>query len=161
MKIKVFTTGGSIDKCYSTASSSFEVDEPQAAVILEESNVAFEYEVEALFRKDSLEITSADRQRIVDSVCNEPCRHILITHGTDTMIETARALHGIPGKVIVITGSMQPAAFRNTDAYFNLGGAVIALQTLPDGIYIVMNGRVLDPLRAVKNHAQDRFEEYS
>jgi L-asparaginase len=63
--------------------------------------------------------------------------------------------------VIVITGSMQPAAFRNTDAYFNLGGAVIALQTLPDGIYIVMNGRVLDPLRAVKNHAQDRFEEYS
>lgn len=159
MKIKIFTTGGSIDKHYATQSSSFEVGEPQAAAILQAGNVTLEYEVEPLLRKDSLEITPADRQQILARVRAEASRHILITHGTDTMVETARLLQGLPGKVIVLTGAMQPAAFRQTDAHFNLGGAVIALQTLPEGVYIVMNGRVFDPLKTSKNVSQNRFEE--
>ena len=84
---------------------------------------------------------------------------ILITHGTDTMVQTARKLVGIPGKTIVLTGSMQPARFRVTDAEFNLGTAVAAVQALTPGVYIVMNGRVFDPLRCRKNVADHRFEE--
>jgi L-asparaginase len=159
MRIKVFTTGGSIDKQYVTSSSTFEVGEPQAAAILQEAIVTLGYEVESLLRKDSLEFTPIDREQIVNKVRAEHGSHILITHGTDTMVETAQALHDISGKVIVLTGAMQPAAFRSTDAHFNLGGAIIALQTLPEGVYIVMNGKVFDPFHASKNRTLERFEE--
>ncbi|MEW5872546.1 MAG: asparaginase domain-containing protein [Chloroflexota bacterium] len=161
MKIKVFTTGGSIDKAYSTQSSSFEVGEPQVASILCDANAAFEYEIEPLLRKDSLEITPAERAALVDRVRSDPHHYILITHGTDSMIATGLALADIPGKVIVLTGAMQPAEFRHTDAHFNLGGAITALQTLPEGVYIVMNGQVFDPQYAKKNLAQNRFETRS
>ena len=92
MKVKVFATGGSIDKIYSTLSSSFEVGGPQAGTILGDANVTFEYEVESLLKKDSLELTEDDRALITATVQEEACRHILITHGTDTILETARAL---------------------------------------------------------------------
>jgi L-asparaginase len=75
------------------------------------------------------------------------------------MVQTARLLGRVPGKVIVLTGAMQPAAFKRTDAAFNVGCAVIAVQTLPEGVYVVMNGRVLDPRTTEKNCALDRFEE--
>ena len=158
-KIKIFTTGGSIDKVYSTVSSQFEVGAPQAAAILGEANVGIEYEIEALLAKDSLELTDADREMITRRVREETCRYVLITHGTDTMVNTARALTGIPGKVIVLTGAMQPAAFKHSDAAFNLGFALAALQTLTEGVYIAMNGRVFDPIRVRKNLQLDRFEE--
>lgn len=157
--VKIFTTGGSIDKRYSTQESAFVVGEPQSESILQEANVNLEYEVEVLLRKDSLEITDEDRRMIVEQVASDPHRHIVITHGTDTMILTAKALSQVPDKVIVLTGAMQPAAFKRTDAAFNVGGAVIAAQTLPPGVYIVMNGRVFDPHRARKNMALDQFEE--
>jgi L-asparaginase len=159
MKIKVFTTGGSIDKTYSTQTSSFEVGEPQAGSILRQGNLVDEFEVVELLRKDSLEITPEDRRRIVAAVAAAPEHCILVTHGTDTLAETGRALAHVRGKVIVLTGAMQPADFTRTDAFFNLGGAVIALQTLPEGVYLVMNGRVFDPQRAVKDIAHNRFEE--
>jgi L-asparaginase len=158
-KIKIFTTGGSIDKVYSTQSSQFEVGVPQAESILGEANVGCEYEVEALLMKDSLEISDEEREMIAARVRGEACKLILITHGTDTMVNTALALTDIPGKVIVLTGAMQPAAFKHSDAAFNLGFALAALQTLPQGVYIAMNGRVFDPLRARKNLQLDRFEE--
>jgi L-asparaginase len=158
-RIKIFTTGGSIDKTYSTQSSQFEVGPPQAAAILGEANVGIEYEIEALLAKDSLEISDEEREMIAGRVRDEACQHILITHGTDSMLNTALALTDIPGKVIVLTGAMQPAAFKRSDAAFNLGFALAAVQTLPEGVYIAMNGKIFDPLRARKNTQMDRFEE--
>lgn len=159
MRIKIFTTGGSIDKTYSTQVSNFVVGAPQVGQILRESNVTFDYEVESLCQKDSLEMTADDREMVAEKVREAAERYILITHGTDTMVETGRVLSGIPGKVIVLTGAMQPAGFKRSDAAFNVGFAVAALQTLPEGVYLAMHGRIFDPRRARKNVAMDRFEE--
>jgi L-asparaginase len=104
-------------------------------------------------------MTDADRQFIRQQIEVDPNPRIVVTHGTDTVIQTARALDGIPGKTIVLTGSMQPARFRNTDAVFNIGAAMGAVQALPPGVYVVMNGRIFDPKRLRKNAAQQRFEE--
>jgi L-asparaginase len=158
MHIKIYTTGGSIDKTYSTRESNFVVGAPQVDQILKEANVSAAYTIEALFSKDSLDLSDADRRVILNKVRSTPERHILITHGTDTMIATARLLGAVSGKVIVLTGAMQPAAFKLSDAAFNVGGAMIALQTLLDGVYIVMNGKVFDPFAARKNLELDRFE---
>ena len=159
VQIKIFTTGGSIDKLYSTEKSDFVVGAPQIERILEEGNVTIDYEVESLLRKDSLDITEGDRQLILERVAQTPHRHIVVTHGTDTMIDTAQALASIQGKVIVLTGAMRPAAFRETDAAFNVGSAMTAVQTLPEGVYLVMNGRIFDPQRTWKDVPRDRFIE--
>jgi L-asparaginase len=158
MKIRIYTTGGSIDKVYSAKESAFVVGEPTIAQILEEANVSLDYEIEPLLAKDSLEIAERDRRLIVRKVKADPQRHIVITHGTDTIIETAKRLFKISGKVIVLTGAMQPSAFKHTDAAFNVGCAVVAVQTLPEGVYVVMNGRVFDPHKTTKNMDLDRFE---
>jgi L-asparaginase len=158
MTLKIFTTGGSIDKIYSTKSSDFVVADPQIDDILRDANVSVAYGIVSLMKKDSLEITPADRQLIVEAVTAAPQQRIIITHGTDTMIDTAKALTGIPDKVIVLTGAMQPAAFKHTDAAFNIGCAVTAVQTLPDGVYIVMNGKIFDPINSRKNIDRNRFE---
>ena len=157
--IKIYTTGGSIDKYYSSITSEFEVGDPQIRAILDQANVDVDYEIDSLFKKDSLQLTDRDRALIHDKIQGDPHNRIIITHGTDTMVETALSLIDIPGKIIIITGAMQPAAFRETDAHFNIGCAVIALQTLTEGVYIVMNGRVLDPRFSKKNLQKDRFEE--
>ena len=158
MKIKIFTTGGSIDKYYSTQTSDLEVGEPAIENILSEAGVTLEYEIESLFRKDSLNLTHDDRQIMLAKIEADPHRNILIIHGTDTMIETARTLGNIPRKTIVLTGAMQPAAFKRTDAYFNIGFAFSAIQLLPEGIYIAMNGQIWDPAKARKNLSLNRFE---
>ncbi len=159
MKIKIFTTGGSIDKRYSTQTSDFIVADPQIETILRDGNVAFEFEIEPLLRKDSLAITEEDRRLILEKIQHEPLKHIIITHGTDTMPETARTLAAVKGKTICLTGAMQPAAFKQTDAYFNIGFAAAAVQILPAGVHLVMNGRVFDPNRVRKNVPLDRFED--
>jgi L-asparaginase len=158
MHVKIFTTGGSMDKGYSTLASEFLVLEPQVGGILQAAGVTVTYEIEALFRKDSLEITEEDRELILEKVQGDPCPHVLITHGTDTMALTGRRLSGIPGKTIVLTGAMQPAAFKESDAPFNVGFALAALQTLPPGVYLAMNGRIFDPHTARKNVELDLFE---
>jgi len=159
MHIKIFTTGGSFDKGYSTRESDFVVMEPQVSGVLYTANVTVPFEVEPLLRKDSLEITDDDRALIRRQVEADPARHVLITHGTDTMARTGRSLEGIPEKVIVLTGAVQPATFRESDAHFNVGFAFAAVQILPPGVYLAMNGRIFDPLRARKNTETDRFEE--
>ncbi|MDQ2697091.1 MAG: asparaginase domain-containing protein [Pseudomonadota bacterium] len=159
MKIKIFTTGGTIDKLYFDAMSEYAIGEPQIGQVLHEALVAFDYEVESLLKKDSLDLTDADRDLIRRRVEADPARLILVTHGTDTMVETGRRLAGIPGKVIVLTGSLSPARFKLTDAVFNIGLAVGAVQSLPEGAYIAMNGRIYDPARTRKNRAANRFEE--
>jgi len=159
MRIKFFTTGGTIDKIYFDAKSEFEVGPPQVLEVINEANITFEYEIESILRKDSLDMTDADRELIRQRVHAEPCSRVVITHGTDTMVKTARALGGIAGKRIVLTGSMQPARFRSTDAVFNIGAAIGAIQTVAPGVYIVMNGRVFDPSRTRKNPEKNCFEE--
>jgi L-asparaginase len=159
MKIKIFTTGGTIDKIYFDAKSEFEVGPPQVSELLQDANVTFEFAVESILRKDSLDMTGADRALIRERVAADAAARIVVTHGTDTMVLTALALKGILGKTIVLTGSMQPARLRVTDAGFNLGTAVAAVQTLPTGVYIAMNGRIFNPDTARKNAAGNRFEE--
>jgi len=159
MKIHVIATGGTIDKIYFDASSEYEVGDPRVAEILRDANVRFDFTVESVLRKDSLEITESDRELIRTRVVASSADRILITHGTDTMVQTALALFGIDGKTIVITGAMQPARFRESDAVFNVGVAIGALQTLASGVYIAMNGRIFDPKSARKNKELNCFEE--
>jgi L-asparaginase len=158
MTLKIFTTGGTLDKVYFDTNSEFQVGEPGIVELLAEANVAFAYEVESLMRKDSLDLTDDDRYLIHARIAADPADHILITHGTDTMVETAKLLTNIERKTIVLTGSMQPARLRASDAAFNVGAAVVAAQTLPPGVYIVMNGCVFDPRTARKNREHQRFE---
>jgi L-asparaginase len=159
MKIKVFTTGGSLDKRYSTRDSDFIVQGPQVGDILEDANVNFEYQIEPLLRKDSLDLSEEDRDLIAARVEGDPCEKILITHGTDTMAETGRRLASVGGKTIVLTGAMQPASFKQTDAHFNVGFALAALQLLPPGVYLAMNGKLFNPDETRKNMELGRFEE--
>lgn len=158
MKIKIFTTGGTFDKVYFDALSEFKIGEPMVDALLVEANVNFDYDIESLLKKDSLEMDDGDRESIRQAVAAAPQSLILITHGTDTMVDSARALQGIVGKTIVLFGAMQPARMRYSDAMFNLGVASAAVQTLPAGIYIAMNGQIFDALKVSKNRAQSRFE---
>jgi L-asparaginase len=121
-------------------------------------HVAFDFEVTALMRKDSLHLGESDRQLIRATAEASETGHILITHGTDSMVETAEVLSDIPGKTIVLTGALNPARFRDSDAIFNIGCAVGAVQALSPGVYIAMNGKVWDPKHVRKNVRQNRFE---
>jgi len=157
--IEIFTTGGTIDKLYFDAKSNFQIGDPQILELLREANLTLELKVTPLLRKDSLEMTDADRETIRQAIIASAEQQIVITHGTDTMVQTARQLLDIPGKTIVLTGSMQPARFRATDALYNAASALTATQTLPAGVYIAMNGRIFDPRKVRKNVAENRFEE--
>jgi len=159
MKLKFLTTGGTIDKVYFDAKSEFQVGPPQVLEIIKEANVSFEFEIESILQKDSLDMSDEDRQLIRRRVESDRCSLIVVTHGTDTMVETGRALLGIPGKTVVLTGSMQPARFRSTDAVFNIGSAIGAVQSRAPGVYIAMNGRIFDPVRTRKNPERNCFEE--
>ena len=159
MTIYILTTGGTIDKVYFDKKSDYEVGDPQADSVLKRANVTVSYTVKSLMRKDSIEMTDEDRRAICDAVKSVSSDKIVITHGTDTMIETAMMLAGIAGKTIVMTGSMYPAGFHDSDAVFNIGSALTAVQILPPGVYITMNGRVFNPAAARKNRIQNCFEE--
>lgn len=158
MKIKIITTGGTIDKIYFDDKSEFQIGDPQIAEVLKEANITLDYEVIPLMRKDSLDMTDKDRELIHEEIRSDSHKHFIVTHGTDTMILTAKALCNIHAKVIVLTGAMQPAKFRMTDAVFNIACAITAVQLLPDGVYIAMNGRIFNPEKARKNNKLNRFE---
>ena len=159
MIIKIITTGGTIDKTYFDKKSKYEVGEPQASGVLERANVVVDYEVLSVMQKDSLDMDDADREIIKKTIASDSADRIIITHGTDTMIETADYLQKIPNKTVVLTGSMYPAQYRDSDAVFNLGCALIGVQTLKPGVYIAMNGRIFNPQKSSKNVALNRFEE--
>ncbi len=157
-ELLIVTTGGTIDKVYFDDKSDFQVGEPQIGRILQELGVAFHFNVIPIIRKDSLHIDAADRELLRATIAAQGARHVLVTHGTDTMVETAKVLAGIVDKTIVLTGALNPAGFRGSDAEFNIGTAVGAVQSLPAGVYIAMNGRVWDPARVRKNVVANRFE---
>ena len=111
-KLLIITTGGTIDKIYFDDKSDYQIGEPQISQILHAMHVAFDFEVSALMRKDSLHLDDGDRRLIRDAVAASDTDHVLITHGTDTMVETAMLLQEIQGKSIVLTGALNPARFR-------------------------------------------------
>ncbi len=155
--IDIFTTGGTIDKIYFDALSEYHIGPTPLPDILAENNVYVPHRVTQLMRKDSLELTDDDRQAIHDAVAASDADKILVTHGTDTMVQTGQVLADITGKAIVLTGAMQPATLRNSDAEFNVGFALAATQTLPHGVYIAMNGEIFDPATAKKDREAHRF----
>ena len=155
----ILTTGGTIDKVYFDAAFEFEVGDPTVPHIFEDVSADIDYELISLFRKDSLEITDEDRAKIRTACEESSHRQILITHGTDTMTQTAEELQGLPDKIIVLTGAMAPARFRVTDAIFNVGAAVGALQSLTEGVYLAMNGRIFEAGTVRKNRDAGRFEK--
>ena len=156
--LSIVTTGGTIDKIYFDDKSAYEIGDPQIGKILDTLGVAFTFEVLPALRKDSLHIDEADRDLLRRLIEAQPHRHVLVTHGTDTMVETAAVLASIQGKVIVLTGALNPARFQGSDAVFNIGCAVGAVQSLPDGVYIAMNGRIWNPAHVRKNRDANRFE---
>ncbi len=159
LKIQIITTGGTIDKVYYDAKSDYQIGDPQVKAILDRVGATIEYEITDIFHKDSLDITDLDRQSVVEEVLRTEVEYIILTHGTDTMVETAKLLQNqVTGKTIILVGSLTPARFRETDAEFNIGVAVGAVQSLPHGIYVAMNGVVFDPSKVRKNRAENRFE---
>lgn len=159
MFIRFITTGGTIDKIYFDDLSQFEVGDSQIKHILTEGLVQFDYDVVSLFQKDSLDMTDDDRQVLRDYIANDDGSRYVVTHGTDTMPQTAEALLGLDTKTIVLTGALTPARFRTTDAVFNVGMAVAAVQTSAPGVYIAMSGQVFTAGKVRKNRAANRFEK--
>jgi len=158
-KISIITVGGTIDKIYFDAKSEYEVGPPNIEKVLGELNLSIDYSIISLLRKDSLDMTDSDRSLIYETVKKDPSDRILITHGTDTMVETAKYLADIKGKTIVLTGAHEPALFKTSDALFNIGCALGALQVLKEGAYIAMNGKVFQATKVWKNVEKNRFEE--
>ena len=158
MKVAILTTGGTFDKVYFDANSEYSIGDPCITSILDEGNVNSDYRIQSILKKDSLDITSKERQIIKNSV--EECaeERIIIIHGTDTMVETAKSLEDIKDKTIVLTGAMQPARFKKTDAIFNSGFALAAAQILEYGVYITMNGMVFHSDNVKKNIYLGKFE---
>ena len=158
MKVIFLATGGTIDKVYFDALSTFQVGESMLSSMLEEVNVTLDYEVIQLMRKDSLEMTEEDRVMIRDLIKEHAESRFVVTHGTDTMVQTAQAIGQLPGKTVILTGALSPARFKGSDALFNLGSAVGAVQAIDEGTFISMNGNLFNPENVQKNRAQNRFE---
>jgi L-asparaginase len=158
MHIAIFTTGGTIDKVYFDAKGHYQVGAPMVRELLEHARLAEMPQVTELLRKDSLEMTEADRQAIRAALAACTAPRILVTHGTDTMVATARALTGLPGKTIVLTGALQPGRFADSDAAFNLGLAFGAVQLCSPGVYVVANGTIFPADKVRKNLELNRFE---
>ncbi len=162
MDVQIFTTGGTIDKVYFDARSDYAVGDPQIVDILQTAAAGFSYRSEVLTQKDSLDLTEEDREHIVHQVASSSSKRVILTHGTDTMVETAKAvserLGETPNKTVVLVGSLTPARFKSSDAEFNIGFAAAAVQLLPPGVHIAMNGQIFDPCNVRKNRDENRFE---
>lgn len=123
---------------------SFKIESPAYDRILKRISPSFEFETKTILQKDSLDITDGDRKLILEACKSTGIDKIVITHGTDTMVQTAELLNQIDDKTIVLTGALSPELFRDTDADFNLGTAVGAVGVLKNGVYIAMNGRIFN-----------------
>lgn len=161
MNLHIITTGGTIDKIYFDAKSDYQVGDPVIGELLDSMGARLDYTVESAMRKDSLDLTDADRERMRSLAEHCAADKVLITHGTDGMVSTGKALKGISGKTIVLTGALQPAAFKSSDAIFNIGCAIGALQGAQPGVYIAMNGRLFDIDNVRKNLQLNCFETLS
>lgn len=160
--IRVFVTGGTFDKQYDELTGSLSFGDTHLPEMLRLGRSRVDVSVRTLMMIDSLEMTDADRALIVDQCRQASESQIVVTHGTDTMVETARALATveppIAAKTIVLTGAMVPYAFGSSDGLFNLGSALSFVQVLPAGVYVAMNGRYFPWDRVRKNKQTGVFE---
>jgi len=157
--IRIFVTGGTFDKTYDEIRGVLSFEDTHLSEMLRLGRSQVDVTVRTLMMVDSLEMTDADRQLIVRNCVQSSEERIVITHGTDTMVETARALAaGVPHKTIVITGAMIPYAFGSSDGLFNLGSALSFAQILPPGVYIAMNGQHFAWDKVRKNRETGVFE---
>jgi L-asparaginase len=158
--VRVFVTGGTFDKEYNELNGSLFFKDTHLPEMLRLGRSRIDVSISTLMMIDSLEMTAADRARIVDECGRAAETRILITHGTDTMVDTAAALatKRPAGKTIVLTGAMIPYAFGSSDGLFNLGSALSFVQALPAGVYVAMNGRCFDWNKVRKNRASGVFE---
>lgn len=160
MRVRILVTGGTFDKEYDELSGRLFFRDTHVPEMLRLGRCRLDIEVETLMMIDSLDMTDTDRARIVERCRQAPEQAIVITHGTDTMVETARVLGGaqLDGKTIVLTGAMVPYAFGSSDGLFNLGSALSFAQVLPAGVYIAMNGMHFRWDRCRKNRETGVFE---
>jgi L-asparaginase len=162
MAIRILITGGTFDKEYDEFEGKLFFKDTHVQEMLRLGRCRVEVAVRTVMMVDSLVMTDADRQAILSNCRQAPESRIVVTHGTDTMVETGRVLaEGRTGKTIVLTGAMVPYAFGSSDGLFNLGSALSFAQVLPPGVYIAMNGMCLPAERARKNKALGVFEEES
>jgi L-asparaginase len=156
--LEILTTGGTIDKVYFDKKSNYEVGDPFVEELLHKMNVNISFKVKSLMRIDSLDMTDIHREVILKYIINSNANNFLITHGTDSIVETAIYLKKITDKTIVLTGSLKPAIFIDNDAIFNVGSAFTSAQILNNGVYIVINGQVFNPDNVRKNLEKNVFE---
>ena len=160
MAIRVLVTGGTFDKEYDEIRGAFSFHDTHLPELLRQGRCGLDLEIRTLMMVDSLDMTDADRDLIAEQCARSPEDRIVITHGTDTMVETARALAhaGLSERTIVLTGAMVPFAFGSSDGLFNLGSALSFAQVLPAGVYVAMNGRCFPWDDVRKNRDSGRFE---
>jgi L-asparaginase len=160
--IRIFVTGGTFDKEYNELTGALFFQETHLPEMLRLGRSRVEVAISTLMMVDSLDMTDADRMLIVGQCRHAPEKHIVVTHGTDTMVDTARALGrafpSLADKTIVLTGAMVPYAFGSSDGLFNLGSALSFVQTLSPGVYVAMNGRCFEWDRVRKNRETGAFE---
>ncbi len=162
MKIRILVTGGTFDKEYDELTGALFFRNTHLPEMLRLGRSKLDVEMQTVCMLDSLEMGGAQRARILDACVASPEHRILVTHGTDTMVETATVLaQGLTGsvKTVVLTGAMVPFAFGSSDGLFNLGSALSFVQVLPAGVYVAMNGRCFPWNNVRKNKAEGVFEE--
>ena len=157
MSIQIFITGGTIAKRYDEISGELVFDADHLTKLLQEARCTADINIETLMLKDSLEMDDVDREIIYQSCLSTKADKIIITHGTDTMIETATKLSDIPDKTIILTGAMIPYAFRGSDAMFNVGTALGAVSAMANGVYLAMNGHVFIYNNVYKDKERGEF----
>jgi L-asparaginase len=162
MSIRILVTGGTFDKEYNERTGQLSFKDTHLAEMLRLGRSRVEVNIRTVMMIDSLDMTDADRALIVQNCTQAPEERIVITHGTDTMTETAAAVAAaVHGKTVVLTGAMIPYAFGSSDGLFNLGSALSFVQVLPPGVYIAMNGKCFPWDRVRKNRERGEFEEIS
>ncbi len=160
MRIRLYVTGGTFDKEYNEISGELFFKDSHVREMLKLGRCNLDVHIRTLMMIDSTEMTDMDRELIRKACAESSDDHIVITHGTDTMSETARFLgESVEGKTIVLTGALVPYTFGSSDGLFNLGSALAFAQTLPPGVYVAMNGRIFDWNNVRKNRASGSFEE--
>jgi L-asparaginase len=161
MKILFIQTGGTIDKDYPKTRKgwAFEIDKPAVKRILHKLNPSFSYDILSILKKDSLDINEQDRKLIINQCINSKEDKIIITHGTDSIIDTANSLSEIKNKTIILTGALRPERFSNSDADINLGLAIGGVQSLGNGIYIALSGLIIPHDKITRNSKTDQFQK--
>lgn len=158
-KILVLSTGGTIDKDYFDRITEYQVGEPSVINILKDANLNPQFEFVEVIKKDSLDVNDDDRALMSQAILASDCKKILITHGTDTLVDTAKYLqHAITQRAVVLTGAFKPAIFKSTDASINIGTALGALSVLQEGVYVAISGRVFPADNVKKNYEKNQFE---